>query len=317
MLISEPARDRYLQEAVDILRGYPETNMLLDFAARENVRIVFNADWIGTRMLGSFTYGQEVDEKLIRLRPGRAPEEMAGTLAHELRHLWQKKQLGILDKKFCDRDHSPRTRFLTMRIFEADAYAFTDLMKRRTDALRADQAEADAMKKTIAAAQGSPLTDAQKTALRQHFSQKAHARLQEDIDFLQERFLQKLDNLARYDARALARYHFLYTAPDDTPHTKPDAAEKPFYTIAHLRRVMRAGVNDNAPFYLQDMTDAALERRALSPIAPAVRRTMRMMEKFEKAAAKNPDWAKSPKAEAVRHRIDRAVRRAVAAQKGK
>jgi hypothetical protein len=249
-------KQQALEDIKNILRQWPETTALLQLAEDSGIPVVFDKALIGKQAKGGFIRSTKPGRSRIRLQPLRPPEQLAATLVHELRHLWQADVMGIDRKDFRREYQTPEMKLLTTRIKEADAYAFTYMIAKRIE-----RQEAAARGKKIVA--DDPAADAKN---------------------MRQRFLKELRDMDSYDRNGVRKYHELFTTAAGTPkQKKPD--KKGTYAIENLRKILRAGVTADALDYLPDMTDDALRARVLRPVSTDVKKTMRLIASFEKAAA--------------------------------
>ncbi|MDP2205784.1 MAG: hypothetical protein Q8K65_05700 [Alphaproteobacteria bacterium] len=284
--ITPPARKTAQRAAVfDVLKDIPETAALLDLAAAKGVSIDFDKSLIGKKTSGVFTRSTLPGKTCIKLKPGRAAGETAATLVHELRHLWQAEVLGLDGAKDLRGEYiDPATKILVTRIKEADAFAFTHYIASRVERMNRDLAELGDMLMTIKGdAPKLSLTDEDRARIDAHFREKHKDMQQQDVDIIRSRFLAELADLDGYDRRALRKYHALYTHPDFETKKKPP--EDAVFQLSNLRRILRAGVGQDAPDYMADLDDAALAAKILAPIAADVKNAAGLITAFEKAAA--------------------------------
>lgn len=246
--------EQALEKAKNILHRQRDAALVLAMAQADGVRIYFDPALAGTRMAGVFSFERKSGRQSIRLRPCTVPEKLARTLIHELRHYWQKKQAGITGKNFRGKDASLETRILVTRMMEADAFAFTRVMRRYLD-------------------KAKPLPSA--LLPKNKLAEKLRAR-----------FARKCGDLGGYDARAVRYYHARYTHPDKKPtRRKITPADAACFGIGRLRGVLRAGFDGAGADYMTGVSDRALRVMLLRPVSPAVRKIIRLSADFESAAA--------------------------------
>src|SRR5687768_4583751 len=94
-LQSEKKKQRLLDEACDLLRLWPETSLLLDLAKAEGIAIRFDDSLEFTDTDGILYRNRTTGACHIALKPCLDPHDIAIPLIHELRHLWQEKELGL------------------------------------------------------------------------------------------------------------------------------------------------------------------------------------------------------------------------------
>lgn len=279
-------KQKQLDDIKALLRQWPETRALLDMAEDKNIPIAFDATLIGARTTGVFVRSTVEGKTRIRLQPLRPPAQVAPTLIHELRHMWQMEVLGIGAHDFRGEYSRPQTKLMTTRIKEADAFAFTHMMVTRINRAAGYLEEAAVMAKNLADLNPTKSLSAQDIEkINEHFREKTKDDAQKDVQTIRDRFVAELQDLDGYDRSGLRKYHALYTTPRFAPKKKPNAdIEK--YDLQNLRKILRAGIGAEAPDYMADVSDFNLARKVMAPIQPDVLKTMRLMTAFEKAAAK-------------------------------
>jgi len=245
-----------LEEVKNILRQWPETMALLQLAEDRGIPVVFDKALIGKQAKGGFIRSTKPGRSRIRLQPLRPPEQLAATLVHELRHLWQADIMGIDQNDFRREYQTPEMKLLTTRLKEADAYAFTYMIAKRIE-----RQEATAQGKKIVV--DNPAADARN---------------------MRQRFLKELRDMDSYDRNGVRKYHALFTTVAGKPkQKKPD--KKGTFSFQNLRKILRAGITTEAPDYLADMPDDILRARVLRPVSKDVKKTIRLIASFEKAVA--------------------------------
>lgn len=309
------AKEKKLEEIKDYLRQWPETAALLALAEEKNIPIGFDAGLIGARTTGVFVRSTAPGKTRIRLQPLRPPEQVAPTLIHELRHMWQMEVLGIGANDFRGEYSRPQTKLLTTRIKEADAYAFTHMIVTRMNRAGGYLAEAADMAKNLADLNPTKSLSPQDIKkINDHFREKTKNDAKKDVQNIRDRFLAELQDLDGYDRSGLRKYHALYTTPRFTPRKK-SATDTEKYALQNLRKILRAGIGPDAPDYMADMSDFALARKVMTPINDDVIKAMRLMTQFERAAAKGGLTAAENKAS--RETIDAHIRAIMAAKQKK
>ena len=307
-------KQKQLEDIKDLLRQWPETKALLDMADTKNIPVMFDASLIGARTTGVFVRSTTEGKTRIRLQPLRPPEQVAPTLIHELRHMWQMEVLGIGANDFRGEYSRPQTKLMTTRIKEADAFAFTYMMVTRINRAAAHLEEAARMAQNLADLNPTKSLSAQDIEkINTHFREKTKEDPQKDLQAIRDRFVAELQDLDGYDRSGLRKYHALYTTPRFAPKKKP-AADTDKYDLQNLRKILRAGIGADAPDYMADVSDFHLARKVMKPIEADVLKTMRLMTAFERAAAKGK--LTDDQSRASRETIDAHIR-AIMADKQK
>lgn len=309
--LTPPAQKKAQMDAVlDYFRSYGEAQDMLKMAQEDGVKIRFSAALIGTSCGAQFLYYPKTGKKVIELRPDRSDYLNALSLVHELRHHWQGEILG---KEQAYQYDNPRLSLMLIRIQEADAYTFQDILLKRVTA--------------VMKAEGVYYREA--TSMLQEFrdgdqSSENFKKLQTALNDMQEKHIKNFSNqdvfkpehmalnfktclqdLKSYDREVLSRYHLRYTTPFGKPRKKEKPADGAGLTTARMREFMRVASNQNAAPYLADLSDRAIEVLAMRSVHPRIRKTMKLMERFEKAAASGALSAKDNKK--MRREIDRHV----------
>lgn len=314
LLTPAAAKKQQLQEITDYLRQWPETSALLDLAEQKKIPILFDSKLIGSRTTGLFIRSTAPGKTRICLQPQRPTEQVIPTLIHELRHMWQMDVLGIGPDDFRGEYSRPQTKILTTRIKEADAYAFTHMILTRINRASAHLAEAADMAKNLADLNPTKSLSPQDIEkINAHFREKTKDDAQGDVRNIRDHFLKTLRRLDHYDRGSLRKYHALYTTPR-LPAREKTATDSAKYELQNLRKILRAGIDAQAPDYMADLSDFSLMRIVLSPVNDDVVKTARLMTQFERAAAKGSLSKAAHKTS--RETIDARVR-AVLTAKGK
>ena len=303
-------RNAKLEEAIVPLRQWPETAALLDHAAANGITISFSKDLIGTHVDGHFQTDPRTGEQKIELNPDSDAAGISYVLIHELRHVWQDAMLGINPMNKAREEGDPETAIYVTRVREADAYAFTNLMITRMQHAERDSAEVRALADRLRKASGATELDTFQAALiNEYMLDKFAQRLPKQQMEMAQDFLWAIENMQPYDRDTLEKYHDRYTSPDYAPHSK---GNEPAITTSDMRRVMRMGVHQNVPDYLDNVPDAKFREMVLKGVEPNVVQAVNLMKAFEAAAAK-PYGIPGPGAQNFRTFIDNSVKMARAA----
>ena len=242
-------KKRLLEDTMAVLNAIPETRALLDLAKAEGVSITLSGKLSGTQTLGHVLRDTRTGKMRIELAPFGAAQDLAETLIHELRHVWQHKTLCT--------DLGPGTReepgaamaALVTRVKEADAFAFSMAMIRSINyANGADDERPDTRR------------------------------------IMADMFRFAIPALGEYDRRTVRHYHDRYTHPDFEPDTHLPPGEA--LDVAQLRKILKSGVTPDAPGYLDDLDDEGFTALAMAGMAPGIRETLSLMGAFERVAAK-------------------------------
>lgn len=237
-----------MDEALALVESDPEAKALLDIAREDGVRIFFDEGLTGTGTLGQYT----PSTRAIAIDPSRDLIETATTCTHELRHYWQYRQIGHGTVS----EQSARTKLLYKRVIEADAYSFGFLFEMR---LRRPPRE----EKTL-----SP-------ALSQKFAVLAQ---ESAIDSMGMFFESTLQRYEAYESGALNAVIDLWQGQ----RSHETEAE----TLANLRRILKAGVDAEAPSYVAHLSDKELKDLIMRDVSEGVVQLFGLTEKFNTAVAK-------------------------------
>lgn len=284
-MMPQAEKKQRLDAVLDILQQIPETRSLLELAEKNAVPISFDPSLIGGAVRGVFTRSKEPGKTRIRLRPEGEAGMIAATLTHELRHMWQAEVMDLRASKLRGEFSNPAAKIIVTRVKEADAFAFTHYIVQRVARMHEDLAALPAVIKQINPdADASSLTDDMRAKINAHFHEKQKAAAKEDLALIRTRFMDELKDLGGYDRRTLGKYQGAFL----NKHAKPRKPAQLDFSLdmPRLRKILRAGVDENAPDYMAGISDADLTIAVLAPVAPEVRTAAQNMAAFEKAVAK-------------------------------
>lgn len=278
----EKMQRQLVDTAVSYIKNYPETQFLLQLAEQEGIGFAFDPDLKGTQEAGALTMDRKTGQQYIALNPDADPVGLAFTLIHELRHVWQNKVLGLTPQSLALSEPDIETKMLFTRVREADAHAFTNLMIRRMQADQQDKAEVQQLIAQHTKLSGAPPDEFQLKLFQQYLTEKFIGRFESDAKQMVLDFAWTLENLDRYDRSALLEYHARYTSPnyDQQPHANPDSA----IGLKDIRRMLKLGVGDSAPSYLQNVQDADFKTAIMHDVQAPLKEAANLMATFEKAA---------------------------------
>lgn len=293
-LKSEKKKQKLLDEACNLLRLWPETSELLALAKAQGVGIRFDDSLEPTDTDGVFYRNRATGESYIALKPCLDPRDIAIPLIHELRHLWQEKQLGLTPETAGLGEKDARMALIVTRVKEADAFAFTDLMITRINNVSNDLREQREFgKKLLAASASGTLTPPQQDQLDDFLADKITSRIADEKKKTEERFLKHLGTLDSYDAIAAADYFRRYVSaagPALAHLTEKDGA---VIAVCDIRRLLKTGIMESMPPYFDAPDDKAFAEAVLSGVKPGVLEAVSAMEAFEKAASRAPAAAET------------------------
>lgn len=299
-LMSEKKKQKLLDEACNLMRLWPETSELLDLSRALGVGIRFDDSLEPTDTDGIYHRNRTTGECYIGLKPRLDPRDIAIPLIHELRHLWQEKQLGLTPETagLCEKD--ALTALIVTRVKEADAFAFTDLMIGRMNNALQDARDAQALEKKLLAQAGlKQLTPAMEEQVEDFLADRIVARIAGEKKKMEEDFLKHLKTLDSYDAIAASGYfsRYIYPALAGAKHlTEKDG---PVVGVGALRRILKTGTMESMPAYCDAPGDEDFAGMVLSGVKPAVLDAISAMEAFEKAASRAPASAETARLQAV------------------
>lgn len=249
--MSNPEKPALMLAALEVLSCDPQAQKLLELAQADHVEIHFDA-----RLKDRGAYGFDYcGRPEIKICPhdgdgkARSALEIAQTLVHELRHHWQYKELGITSKNLTYINKTPRMAFFLNRVVEADAMAF----QRRFRGIAEGEVQAKE-------------TDSLSKWFTEAIENNAMA-----LDY-------DLKNAVHIDA-VINRYTYYKTKK--TPFDKNKSA--PELTISSLRGLLRAGTEEDAPPYLDTLSDRQFETLVLGNALRPAFHAVRLMEKFRDA----------------------------------
>ena len=283
--LTPPAKkQKRLDDALAILRFWPDTRVLLELAEQEGIGISLKGALIGSGENGRLRHAMKEGKSYIELAP-RAVEDVTKTLIHELRHVWQDKVLGLNAANIRAEENGALLSLLITRVKEADAFAFANLIVHRMNQAGEDLEEAAKMAKEIMArTAAAALDDKGAEEINRHFAGKRKATLDEAKKEISEYFLEAVRGkaLEPYDRGQARRYHVLYTHPLLEPSAHAAADRQ--IDIPALRRVLRVGSGAEAPAYLDTLDDRAFAETVMAGVRPDVREALKLMDAFEAAA---------------------------------
>ena len=301
-LMSEKKKQKLLDDACRLLRLWPETALLLDLAKAQGVGIRFDDSLEATDTDGFLYRNRTTDECYIALKPSPEPRDIAIPLIHELRHLWQEKELGLTPATSALGEQDARLALILTRVKEADAFAFTDLMIARINHAQEDLREQQALqKKMIAAAPSGTLTPQQQEELDDFIAARISSRIADEKIKMAENFLKHLGTLGSYDAIAATDYFRRYVSATGSGLKHLTEKDGHMIGLKEIRALLKTGTMDIMPAYFDGPDDKAFAEAVLSGVKPAVLEAVSAMEAFEKAAARAPQSAEA------RHLQDEAL----------
>lgn len=278
---SAAKRQRLMDETLRILSVWPETRALLELAAAEKVPIAFADNLIGTETDGVNIVNRTTGERRIDIKPYKNPEDCAIALIHELRHLWQDKQLGLtaLTRGLGEKDAT--TAIELNRVKEADAFAFTDLMIGRINHFIDDCKKAEQLRAALLFLnRRQPLSEEQENEVGDMMARAVLERLPRERTALQRKFTEALTWLDSYDREAVSAYHRRYIE-DPIDHM----TEKQGHVVglADIRNLCIAGEGPTRISYMDDADDKTFTALVMKDVAPPLAEVASLMDAFEKA----------------------------------
>ena len=297
-------KQRLMESAITLLHFDPDAQELFRMAKEDGVDIKFSSRLTGSRTAARHVLNFGTKKQYIEICPYTAsgrlkrPEMIASDLAHELRHYWQYKQLGVTPKNANHIDRNPRLSFVFNRVAEADAYAFQDKVMRTLK--ETSDAFAVFMKEFP-----SP-TPGQAYLINREANKKLQKLCANNPQFLRERFVDMLKKgvlSESYDPQE-ARYLHLRHTSSLAKKTDFDAVKHiPELTLADIKKVLKSGVAKNAPGYLEDMSDNQFEALVLGCAHREALEAVNLMEKFKIAVAANDNKT----AKSLRRQVEKKI----------
>ncbi len=251
-------KQQLMDTLMKVLEELPETRALLAQAREDGVDIRFTAALTGTATSAAY-YPRELE---VEVDPFAEPMELVLSLAHELRHHWQYKKLGMPPQTDDYLYKTPRLAFIFGRVVEADAFAFEKKIENALILMSLDRA--------IAAAGKSPPPGDTKENIRRS---------------CKERFIETLQDISFSDHYDLSDVRVIYNVAADRVDSDSEL------TIADVRSLLKAGVTKNAPGYLDELSDRQFEALVLRHANPQAYQAVKLMEKFNAAVAANDNQA--------------------------
>jgi hypothetical protein len=297
-------KQQLMEKTITLLHFDPDAQELLGMARADGVEIGFSSRLTGSRTAARHVLNFGTKKQYIEICPYTAlgrmkgPEAIASDLAHELRHYWQYKQLGVTPQNASHINRSPRLSFVFNRVAEADAYAFQDKVMRTLK--ETSDAFAVFMKDFP-----SP-TPGQAYLINREANKKLQKLRANDTQFLRERFVDMLKKetlSASYDPQEAHYLHLRHTS-SIAKKTDFDAVKHiPELTLADIKKVLKSGVTTNAPGYINDMSDNQFEALVLGCAHREALEAVNLMEKFKAAVAANDNKT----ARALRRQVEKRI----------
>lgn len=278
------ARRGKLDEAIAMISNYPETKFLLDLMTQEGVGVTFDKNMKNGPAAAQLVTHRETGQQYIALNPYAPATDLALSLIHEMRHVWQDKVLQLTPQTRAIGEPDSETALILARVREADAHAFVNLMVRRIQNAQIDATELKSIATELQQSTGKPPDVYQTEVLEKYAERKFKDRLDDDAKQMSADFLWALQNLDPYDRQSMVEYHIRYTSPASEPMPHVAGANK--FDINHIRKVLHIGVAHEAPAYLDHLTNAEFKEAVLGDVSPEIISTVSLMNHFEKAAAK-------------------------------
>lgn len=310
-LTPERKKQKLLEDACALLRFWPETAGLLDLAKQQGVGIRFDETLSDTETDGYFHRNRTTGECFIALKASTEPRDIAIPLIHELRHLWQDKELGLTPATSGLGEPDARTALILTRVKEADAFAFTNLMISRINHAQQDFIEAQKLEQKLLQESGlTALSPLQQEQIDDFLAQKISSRIDAEKNKIAAAFLRELDTLDSYDRIALSEYHRRYIADAYPPLAHLTEKDGHVITLSDIRRLLKAGTMEMMPLYVDDSGDSAFAKTVLSGVRPAVIETVDLVDAFEKAAARGLSAAQAQQSKAgIKLQLQKALQK--------
>lgn len=289
-----------LQQAIGFINSYPETVSLIELAQAEGVGFAFSPQMRGTPTAAMLQIDRKTGQQFIALNPEMDPMQLAFGLVHELRHVWQNKVLGLTPATMARAEADPETALILSRVREADAAAFSKLMVERITAYHADMQEVQELVAKLKEKTGKEPDAFQKQTMDKWLEKRFADRIEDENRQMVLDFGKVLANIDNYDRVTLRNYHANYTSPNDKQIKQKDTSAGPPITVSDVRKLLKLGVYDNMPTYLERWSDAQFKDAVLYDVAPALKKTVSLIANFEKAAKSG----KLPAQESQRQRIE-------------
>ncbi len=281
---SKRARRGKLDEAIAMISNYPETKFLLDLMTQDGVGVTFDKNMKNGPAAAQLVTHRETGQQYIALNPYASATDLALSLIHEMRHVWQDKVLQLTPQTRAISEPDSETTLMLTRVREADAHAFVNLMVRRIQHAQEDAAELKSLSQQLQQSTGKPPDMYQIEVLEKYAERKFKDRLDDDAQQMSSDFLWALQNLDPYDRQSMVDYHIRYTSPASEP--LPHAGGPAKFDIDRIRKMLHIGVAEEAPAYLDHLTNKEFKEAVLDDVSPDIISTVSLMNHFEKAAAR-------------------------------
>ena len=282
-IMPQRAQRKALNVAIGMLQEYPETRLLLELAQSKNIGVLVDKSLPRTAA-GMLRSDRETGQEYIALAPFNDPTDLALTLIHELRHVWQDEMLGLNPKNRAISEPDSETHLILRRVKEADAHAFVNLMSSRMRHMKEDMMMANDMAEKLTQDLGKPLTDAQQKTIAKYIGARVETRQREEEKQMIRDFNWALENIDNYDREAMIEYHLRYTSPQYPSAAHPETSSK--FGLSDIRKMLKLGVSPHAPGYLDHIADDHFRAAVLQDVDPSIKKVSKIMVAFEKISKK-------------------------------
>lgn len=278
-ILPQRAQRKMMNAAIGMLQEYPETRLLLELAQAKNIGVMVDKSLPRTAA-GMLRSDRETGQQYIALAPFNDPLDLALTLIHELRHVWQDEMLGLNPGNRAISEPDAETHLILRRVKEADAHAFVNLMSSRMRHMKEDMALATDMAEKLTTKLGKPLTDDQQRTIAKYIGSRVENRQRaEEVQMVRD-FNWALENLDNYDREAMIEYHVRYTSPQYEKQAHPPEASK--FGLSDIRKMLKLGISPEAPGYFDHITDQHFRSAILQDVDPSIKKVSKLMVAFER-----------------------------------
>lgn len=306
-ILPQRAQRKALNMAIGILQEYPETRLLLELAQSKNIGVLVDKSLPRTTA-GMLRSDRDSGQEYIALAPFNDPTDLALTLIHELRHVWQDEMLGLNAKNRAVSEPDAETHLILRRVKEADAHAFVNLMSSRMRHMKEDMMLANDIAEKLMQSLGKPLSEAQQKTIARYIGARVEQRQRDEEKQMARDFNWALENIDNYDREAMIEYHLRYTSPQYPAQEHVEAAAT--FGLADIRNMLKLGVSPQAPGYFDHIADDHFRAAVMQDVDPSLKKVSKLMTAFERIAKKpmNPQENQYHRYE-IEKRLSEAVQR--------
>lgn len=271
--LPEAEKQSRLMQTKSVIQSAPLTYGLWELAEELQMPIRFEAALIGS------VVGAQVrtEENAIHINPfPLGPLDEIVGLVHELRHVWQLRNLKLTHDTYeMVTKSSSLAHMMLVRTMEADAYAFGDLFTQHLF---------DIQKEIATETSGDRK---RRLSPSEQFNVVSRLDDRKRVEYpavLQAAFAARLETLGTYDMWTMRANFQRYSRAED----QPSPASTSNLTLGALKGMLKSGIEADDVNYMQGVSDLRFGAALMRDVQPGLRRALRLMKYFDCAIRKNP-----------------------------